>query len=139
MKSPRRETFFLTPRDGVDNYLPKQSRKYILPVIGIQVYQFQELIRDPYADPAASLIVNGTQATTFFVTFKDRDGKILLQDMPIWSLGAGQAWMKPPTTAAHGQKRFGELMIDPQKSYVRAVGASKGKICIEFIYGESKR
>lgn len=137
MRSPRRETFFLTPRNGVDNYLPKQSRKYILPVIGIQVYQFAELTRNPYDD--AQLIATGPQYTGgMYATFKDRDGNILLQDMPLWSLGAGQSWMKPPTTAAHGQKRFGELMIDPQKSYVRTQ-AAKGTLCIEFIYGQAKR
>lgn len=136
MRSPRRETFFLTPVNGVDNYLPKQSRKYILPVIGIQVYQFQELTRNPYVDN--QLISTGPQYTAMYATFKDRDGNILLQDMPLWSLGAGQAWMKPPTTAAHGQKRFGELMIDPQKSFVRTIGG-KGTLCIEFIYAQAKR
>ena len=139
MKSPRREVFFVGPIQGrVDNYLPKQSRKYLLPVIGIQVYLRNEILSDTTGNVFTQLIADATTLRDYFITFRDKDDQILLQDMPAWSFGAGQQFMKPPNPVAHGQKRFADLPIDPQKSSVKSPFGGKQTLCIEFIYGESK-
>jgi hypothetical protein len=139
MRSPRREVFFVGPiAPNTDNYLPKQSRKYLLPVIGIQVYVRNEILSDTTGNVLTQLIADNNTLRDYFITFRDKDNRILLQDMPAWSFGAGQQFMKPPNPVAHGQKRFADLPIDPQKSSVKSAGG-KATLCIEFIYAESKR
>ncbi len=127
----------IVPR--VENYLPKQSRKYLLPVIGIQVYLRNEILSDTTGNVLTQLITDASNLAGYFLTFRDKNDNILLQDMPAWSFGAGQQFMKPPNPVAHGQKRFADLPIDPQKCSVKSPFGGKQTLCIEFIYAESKR
>jgi len=133
----RSETFFIdNPRPWQDVYLPKQSGKQLLPVVGINVYLRNDLFRNPYTGTG---ITDQTLLNLVYITFRDRQDRILLGDAPAWMFGKSAQFMKPVligTRIAHGNPRFQELPIDPQRSSIRTFGTIKGSIAIELLYIE---
>ena len=133
----RSEVFFIdNPPPFQDTFFPKQSGKELLPVVGINVYLRNDLLRNP---TTGSLITAPAEMAVIYITFRDREDRILLGDAPAWMFGKSEQFLKPlfiGAPVAHGEPRFDRLPIDPQKSSIRLTAPFKANLAVELLYAE---
>jgi len=134
----RSEVFFLdNPLPFQDTFFPKQSGKELLPVVGINVYLRNDLLRNP---TTGSLITDPAAMSRIYITFRDREDRILLGDAPAWMFGKSEQFLKPlfiGAPVAHGEPRFDRLPIDPQKSSIRLLDTIKSNLAVELLYADT--
>lgn len=135
---PRSETFYVfisTP--FVELYLPKQGSKEVRPVRRVVIYERNNTAREPYF---FGTITDKPELSSVTVTFRDPDDRELIRDAPATMFGEANSFAKPsvlvPAPIMHARRQFGPMIIDPQRSSVRAnSGAPKGQtLAIEFVY-----
>ena len=135
----RSETFFVPITvPFTEIYLPKQAGLVLRPVQQILVYQRNNIARDPYF---LSACLDATVLPFLTITLRDDQDRELMQDMPVWCLGANDQFAKPTGSIMHARRVLADMRIAPQKSSVRynnpiVPPVGQNALCLEFVYAQ---